>query len=71
MIKIIPSDIKNCNNDIFGEWVEDDNIDKKYKNNPFGHIIINNFLKMIMLRKFLINFQMITIICGNIIIHLK
>lgn len=44
MSKINSEDISNSEKDIFGPWIKDDNIKNKYNNNPFGHIIIDNFL---------------------------
>lgn len=43
-IKIKINNIENCNNNIFGDWINDNNIKNKYSYNPFGHIIIENFL---------------------------
>lgn len=41
MEKINNLKIKNCNNNIFGEWINNDfNLNK----NPYDHIIINNFI---------------------------
>lgn len=46
-MKITPENINNCNNDIFGDWIN--NSDKLVNNfnlaEPFEHIMIKNFLK--------------------------
>tara|TARA_E500000178_G_scaffold355190_1_gene426899 strand:+ start:261 stop:1130 length:870 start_codon:yes stop_codon:yes gene_type:complete len=44
MIKINKKNIKKSNNNIFGDWIKDDNLKNNYTYEPFGHIIIENFL---------------------------
>ena len=44
MLKITKENILDSDTNIFGSWIKDDNIKNKYNNNPFGHIIIDNFL---------------------------
>ena len=46
-MKITQENITNCNNNIFGSWINDpDKLSPLFNNaEPFEHIIINNFLK--------------------------